>query len=632
MKSVVIGTAGHIDHGKTALVRALTGIDTDRLLEEKRRGITIELGFAHLELTGPQGPVRLGFVDVPGHERFVHTMLAGVCGIDVVLFVISAQESVKPQTCEHLAICRLLQVPCGIIVLTKCDLVDAVTLQVVRMEVEELVKGSFLDVRHTPIVEVSARTGEGLEELKQALVRMASAAEPKDVHAAFRLPVDRVFSMKGFGTVVTGTLISGEVCKEQTVEVLPLGKNVRVRGVHVHGESTDVAVAGQRTALNLVGVPQEELERGMTLAQPGLLRPARRLDVRLTLLPGAPDAKNNSRVHLHLFTAERVAQIVLYEGETLPAGECAWAQLRLASPVPCAPGDRFIVRQFSPVTTVGGGVVVDVNPMRRMKPGPRVALLAELQAGDDLCRLQVLAARRDKHGLRRQDAAYETGWSAERLQRAVGALAAAKEVLCFDDVLIAGAVFERITSEMFDAVRTFQAANPLAGGIGKQEMLTRSGLDRGLFIGAMNSLVQAKRLAVTAEHVHLPDHRVAMVDDEANAKTQIEQAFAVAGITVPALKDVLAGQKIDQTRAQKIVTLLLREKVLVKVSDNLVFHHKTLELLKQQVAELKSQSPKMDVPRFKEIFGVSRKYAIPLLEYLDREHVTRRTGDERIIV
>ncbi len=631
MKSVIIGTAGHIDHGKTALVRALTGIDTDRLAEEKRRGITIELGFAHLDLDGPQGPVRLGFVDVPGHERFVHNMLAGVCGIDLVLFVVSAQESVKPQTREHFAICRLLQVRRGIVVLTKCDLVDEVTLQVVRMEVADLVRGSFLDAGQAPVIAVSAKTGQGLEDLKREMARLAAETAQKDVHAAFRLPIDRVFSMKGFGTVVTGTLVSGQIRKEQDIEVLPLGRKVRVRGVQVHGESVEIASAGQRTALNLAGIGQEEIERGMTLAEPGLLRPAERLDVRLSLAPDAPDLKTRARVHLHLFTAERVAQVHLYEGAVLRAGQSAWAQLRLAAPVPAAPGDRFIVRQFSPVITVGGGQVVDVNPVRRMKAPARIAMLGELSDGDDLCRLRILATRRDKRGLRRREAVFETGWPAKRLQRAIDAGVKAKEILCFEEVLVAVAAFDRLTRELFYAVKAFQNANPLSGGISKQELLTKSGLERELFHGGMTALLTAKRIAVTNEQVHLPGHRVVMQEDEAQSKAQIEAAFAQAGIEVPALKEVLAGVKIDLVRSQKIVTLLLREKVLVKVSDDLVFHHQTLEGLKSRVRELKAQSPRMDVARFKDAFGLSRKYAIPLLEYLDREQVTRRVGDERVI-
>src|SRR5438552_3459820 len=308
MKSIIIGTAGHIDHGKTALVKALTGIDTDRLEEGKRRGITIDLGFAHLELSAPSGEkLRFGFIDVPGHERFVRNMLAGVGGIDLVLLVIAADESIKPQTREHFEICRLLSIPRGITVITKSDLVDEDTLSVVRLEVEEFLRGSFLDTDRSPMVAVSAKTGAGLEELKQEIARLAGEVPSRDTEALFRLPIDRAFAMKGFGTVITGTLIAGKVQKEDEVELFPARKRVRIRGVQVHGASTERASAGQRTALNLAGVSLEDLARGMTLAAPGALQTTQQVDVRLSLLKDAKPLKNRARVHLHAFTSETIA-------------------------------------------------------------------------------------------------------------------------------------------------------------------------------------------------------------------------------------------------------------------------------------------------------------------------------------
>lgn len=632
MKSVIVGTAGHIDHGKTALVQALTGIDADRLAEEKRRGITIDLGFAHMEAEGPHGPVRLGFVDVPGHERFVRNMLAGASGIDMVLFVISAEDSIKPQTREHFDICRLLQVDRGITVLTKCDLVDAETREVVRMEVEEFVQGSFLDSRRSPIVEVSARTGEGLEQLKQELARVAEETLQKDTQAAFRLPIDRVFTIKGFGTVVTGTMISGELSKEQEVEVLPQGLRTRVRGLQVHGVSTNIASAGQRTAINLAGVAQEELTRGMMLEEPGLLKPVRRIDVKLSLLESAPSLQNRKRVHLHLFTCDTVATVRLHGTDELKPGESGWAQLLTAMPVVCAPNDRFIVRQFSPVTTIGGGVVADVNPMRRMKPDARAAMLNELAIADDHGRLRVLVTRRERRGLRFEEATHETGWARRRLQSATSAAMKAGEIVSFGEVMIATPALQNVCTDLVAAVEAFQTANPLTGGISRQELLEKSRLDHELFGGAIEKLLRGKELEASGELVHLPGRGVQMKDNEAESKKQIEAAFATAGTKVPALKEVLAGLKLDLTRAQKIVTLLLREKVLIKISDELVFHQNTLEELKRQVKEMKISTDKIDVTQFKDKFGVSRKYAIPLLEYLDREHITRRVGNERIIL
>ncbi len=369
MKSVIIGTAGHIDHGKTALVKALTGIDADRLEEEKRRGITIDIGFAHLELALPDGePLRLGFVDVPGHERFVRNMLAGVGGIDLVLLVIAADESIKPQTREHFDICRLLSVRRGIAVLTKSDLVDRETLDVVRMEAEEFLRNSFLDPAHSPIVAISALTGAGLDGLREALVKVAAEIPAKDSTALARLPIDRVFTMKGFGAVVTGTLVSGTIRKEDELEVFPAGQRVRVRGVQVHGQPAEEAVAGQRTALNLAGVTTQELARGMVLAPPSTFHSSSRIDVSLALLQSARPLKDRARVHLHAYTSETIATVSLYGTKQLAPGQTSFAQLRLAEPTLLLPGDRFIIRQFSPVLTIGGGEVLDASPIPRM-PG-----------------------------------------------------------------------------------------------------------------------------------------------------------------------------------------------------------------------------------------------------------------------
>ncbi|MDR3762932.1 MAG: selenocysteine-specific translation elongation factor [Acidobacteriota bacterium] len=630
MKSVIVGTAGHIDHGKTALVKALTGIDADRLAEEKRRGITIELGFAHATLPTPQGGLRLGFVDVPGHERFVRNMLAGVGGMDLVLLVVSAEDSIKPQTREHFDICRLLQVPRGIVVITKCDLVDSDTRQLVRMELEEFVRGSFLE--GAPIVEVSAFTGEGLEQLKSELARMASEVSQKDAATPFRLPVDRVFTIKGFGTVVTGTLIAGRLRKEDEVEILPTGRRVRVRGLQTHGKDTAEALAGQRTAVNLAGIAPEEIERGQVLAERNLLVPTHRLDVQFTLLSDAPVLKNRARVHLHLFTAELVAAVKLYGVEELLPGQTAWAQLRTAQPIACAPGDRFILRRFSPVTTIGGGVVADVRPLRKLKPAARVEALAKLLSAPDAERLAFLVTRRLRSGLTLEDAAHETGWSAARLKSALNVATRDGAVRAFAEVLIAAAEFTIIQNDLFAAVGKFQKANPLAGGINRQELMERAEAPRPVFLGALDTLVAASKLATTGDQVHLPGKNVVMQDDEAETKRQIEDLFAKAGWKVPTLKEALAGAKVDAARAQKIVTLLLREKVLIKISDDLVFHQRALEELKRLVRDYKSKSPQIDVARFKELTGVTRKHAIPLLEHLDREHVTRRAGDARIIL
>lgn len=642
MKSVIVGTAGHIDHGKTALVRALTGIDTDRLEEEKRRGITIDLGFAHLNLPAADGsPLQLGFVDVPGHERFVRNMLAGVGGIDLVLLVIAADSSIQPQTREHLDICRLLRVQRGITVLTKADLVDPETLGVVRMEVEEFFRKSALgsgavsqpsDPQSWPIVAVSAKTGTGIADLKRLLAEQASAAAARDSSSLPRLPIDRVFSMKGFGTVVTGTLVSGTVQKEDDLEVYPSERRVRVRGVQVHGKSAEFALAGQRTALNLAGVGVEDLARGAALASVGAFRSTRRVDVAMTLLPSAKPLKNRARVHLHAHTMEMVAEIVLVSGHTIAPGADAWARLRLAEAALLLPGDRFIIRQFSPVVTIGGGVVLDAAPLSRTKKDTLVSFLQTLSAGDTHKILMARLARRAMDGLTMAEAIAETGWRRERIEKAVADPLRAGAVLRIGERYVAGASVAELEKLLLHAVQAFHEAHPLVAGIGKEQLRERFRVPADVFTFVLERMAGAGRLSQSGELVHLPGRRVVLKDEEAASKQIIESAFAGAGLKVPRLGEVLAGLPIDQIRAKKLVTLLLRDKILVKVTDELVFHRTALDGLRTLLLARKSQSSNIDVGAFKDLTGVSRKYAIPLLEYMDRERVTRRVGNERVIL
>ena len=635
MKSVIIGTAGHIDHGKTALVKALTGIDADRLEEEKRRGITIDIGFAHLELPGPDGEVlRLGFVDVPGHERFVRNMLAGIGGIDLVLLVIAADEGIKPQTREHFDICSLLGVRSGITVLTKSDLVDRETLEVVRLEVEDFLRSSFLDNPKSAIIPVSSLTGAGMDDLKRALAAAAVEVPEKDANLLARLPIDRVFTMKGFGTVVTGTLVSGRIAKESELELFPAGRRVRVRGVQVHGNPADEAVAGQRTAVNLAGIATEELARGMTLAPVETFRSTSRADVSLSLLPSARPLKNGARVHFHAYTSETIATVNLYGHKQIAPGIGAFAQLRLARPELLLPGDRFIIRQFSPVVTIGGGIVLDASPLARK---PRVeetlAFLETIAKGSPEQILLARVSRRKQAGLKVGDAVAEMNKPLATVRGMSGQLKESGELVsCGPEVLLSHAWFAKATENVSEAVKQFHDKNPLVAGIGKEELRDKASLGEEVFYAVLEELVKQRKLESAGELVHLPGRGVVMKDEEAASNKTIEDAFASAGLKVPALKDVLAGLKLDKARAHKIVTLLLRDKVLIKISEELVFHREALEKLRRQLAIEKAKSPRIDVARFKDLTGVSRKYAIPLLEYLDREHVTRRVGDERVIL
>ncbi len=649
MKSIIVGTAGHIDHGKTALVKTLTGIDADRLIEEKRRGITIDLGFAHMDLPGENGEtLRLGFVDVPGHERFVRNMLAGVGGIDLVLLVIAADESIKPQTREHFDILQLVGVKRGITVLTKSDAVDAETLDVVRLEVEEFLRGTFLEPPKAPIVAVSALTGAGLDELKKAIIAAAAEVTARDSAALARLPVDRVFTMKGFGTVVTGTLISGTIRREEELEIFPTGQRVRVRGVQVHGQTSDAAIAGQRTALNLTGASTEDLARGMTLAPPSTFAATRSVDVQLWLLSSAPRVlKSRTRVHFHSNSMETVTEIVFHRSTQLnpslekvgrsatpqmAPGSEAFARIKFPEAALLLPGDRFIMRQFSPVVTIGGGVVLDAAPIPGFKLATVDTLLRASAADDPVAMLTARIARRGYSGLTMAQAVTETGWRKELITSRLAAPLAEKTVLRFGDLWLDSAAKMALSRLLPETLSEFHQKNPLVGGMSKEALRETFDLSPEVFAAVIDSLAREKKIEVAGDLVRLPGRGVVMKDEEAESKKKIEEAFAVAGLKVPALHEVIAGLKVDKLRAQKIITLLLREKELVKISDELVFHRSALEQLRRQIAGQKAKSPKMDVAQFKELTGVSRKYAIPLLEYLDRERVTRRVGDVREIL
>ena len=632
LKSVIVGTAGHIDHGKSSLVEALTGTDPDRLAEEKRRGITIDLGFAFLEDAG----IKFGFIDVPGHERFVSNMLAGAAGIDLMLLVIAADESIKPQTREHFDICKLLGVKHGVVALTKSDLVDDSGLTLAQLEIEDYVRGSFL--QGSAIVPVSAKTGAGLPELKHALHAAATKITGKDATRAFRLPIDRAFAMKGFGTVVTGTLISGAVKTGDEVELLPGGERLRVRGVQTGGQAVAQASAGQRTAVNLAGIDHTAVRRGMTLSEPGKFRRTRRLDAQFTLLAGTHKLKHRERVHFHASTAETIAEIFLYDASELAPGQTALAHLVLQDEMVLVACDRFIVRQFSPVATIGGGIVLDPLTRRPLsRDTGRVKFLQTLREG---VRDEVLTAmvERAPMGLRYEDIAAHTGWRETEIQETIKHLSSSKVLKSIGDerpLLIGGGIFESMHSAIGEKIDRFQRENPLLPGITREEL--RSSIGRRVkpevFRAALGELIAQKKLEVQGEIVKRAGSGITLQPDEEAAKGKIEAAFRAGGLAVPAVKDVLAGLSVEPKRAEKLLYILLREKSLIRVSPELIFHQAALAHLKERLsAYKKSNGERISVPAFKDLTGITRKYAIPLLEYLDRERVTRRAGDERVIL
>jgi selenocysteine-specific elongation factor len=631
LKHLIVGTAGHIDHGKSALVEALTGTHPDRLEEEKRRGITIDLGFAFLNAGG----VRLGFVDVPGHERFVRNMLAGAGGIDLVMLVVAADESIKPQTREHFDICRLLAIPRGLVAITKADLVDPHALDLVKLEIEEFVRGSFLE--GAPMVPVSALKGSGLENLRSALTSMAHEAPARDAGRYLRLPIDRSFAMKGFGTVVTGTLISGSVGVEEEVELYPTGRRLRVRGLQSGGEMQQRARAGQRTAVNLAGIDHTEIKRGMALAPPGIFEPTDRINVRLTLLPSARPVKNRARLRFHQGTVESTAEVVLLDEQVLPSGETSLAQLLLSEKTLLLPGDRFILRQFSPAATVGGGVVIEARaPRHRRRDSTIEDYLRKLEKGSREDILQaMLEAMPD--GLSVAEIIRRTGWLELEVIESARRLAERGSVRFLTENPIVIAPANRIancTSALLAAIDAYHRTNPLLPGIPKQDLWSKVANPRPeLFETCLSDLVRAGIVGFSGDMVHRSGRTIELTPEESIAKDLIERAFEQAALSVPAITDVLGKLPVEASRAQKILQILIREKVLVKVSSELVFHRAAINHLHTLVAGYRrARGRRLPIPAFKELTGASRKYAIPLLEYLDRERVTQRAGNERVIL
>lgn len=642
MKRIIVGTAGHIDHGKTSLVKALTGVDADRLKEEKERGITIDIGFADLTV----GDVHFGFVDVPGHERFVKNMLAGAHGIDLVMLTVAADEGLMPQTREHFDICRLLEVKSGLVVITKIDLVEAEFADLVEAEVTPYVAGSFLE--GSPVLRVSARTGEGIEELKKALAQLARKVEARDERAVARLPIDRAFTIKGFGTVVTGTLVAGRIGVGDELELLPeslAGKRrVRVRGLQVHGHSTQEARAGERTAINLQGVELGEVERGQVLAPAGRLVATSMLDVKLHLLKSAPrPLRTRSRVHLHLGTAEVLARVVLLGQSELAPGAACFAQLRLESPALALPEDHFILRSYSPTITIGGGVIIDSLPRKhRLRERNQViAQLERLLAGDDTERLALVVEMAGEHGMNFPELAARCGLPDETIKRAADALTKSRRLVAVANIpllLIARTEFDDLAKQVRAMLKGFHQRSPLESGMAREELRERifASLSPEIFRAVIAQLAERGEVIAERDLLRLSTHRVALSAEEQAAKDHLADIYARAALQPISLEEAIAqaGSQfgIDGARAQRFAQMLINSGDLVKVAD-LVFHRSAIESLRPTLQKFKAEhGPRLDVGAFKDLTGISRKYAIPLLEYLDRQRVTRRVGDAREIL
>jgi selenocysteine-specific elongation factor len=638
MLSLIVGTAGHIDHGKSALVRALTGTDPDRLPEEKRRGITIDLGFADLELDD----LRIGFVDVPGHERFIKNMLAGAHGIDLLALVIAADEGVMPQTREHFDICRLLGVSNGLVVITKTDLVDEEMLALVEDDARELIAGSFLE--DAPVVPVSSRTGAGLDQLKSRLVELGKRVPPRSTDFITRLPIDRAFSMKGFGAVVTGTLISGQIKEGDELELLPLTVNVRVRGLQVHNKSVHEAHAGQRTAVNLAGIDTAQIERGMVLAPVGRLRPTQIVDVWIDVLPSASRAvRSRSRVRFHIGATEVLGRVrVLEEGSQIAPGSGGLVQLRLEAPVVAVHGDRFILRSYSPAETIAGGVIVDPFAMkhRRREMDHALQLLRFLMRDERTAKFVGFVSASGVRGLRLAELAAASGWTNEVLASVASEVQKTGSVAEVGGLYIARDSFDRLSAAVLAELERHHKREPLARGMLREtlreKVFTHSAPE--LFNGVIARLEESGTVVSEKDIVRSSGHSVGLSDKDIELSKRIEEIYLAAGVEAPSLDEAMTKANVpaaQRAQARKLLQLLLDDGKLVRIQGEMFMHSQVIQDLKTKLQTYASQhEPErlIDVPAFKDLAGVSRKYAIPLLEFFDREQVTRRAGDKRLIL
>ena len=620
MRYVILGTAGHIDHGKSSLVKALTGIDPDRLKEEKERGITIDLGFA--DLSYPDG-LTVGIVDVPGHERLVKNMLAGAGGIDLVLLVIAADEGIMPQSREHLHICNLLKIKSGLIAITKADLVEKDWLELVEDEVKKFVKGTFLE--GASIVPVSSKTMLNIDLLKEKIREAALNVDPKPTKGLFRLPIDRVFTLKGFGTVVTGTAISGSISLDEDVDVLPSNIRSKVRGLHSHGKPITTAYAGQRVAINLQGVDKEDLNRGDAVVVPGRLTPTKKIDATVELLADAPVLKSKTLVHLHLGTSETTARVILFGSNELKAGENCYGQFRLRDPIIAMAGDRYIIRRFSPVDTIGGGEVLDPLSYRRTyKEG--LEDLVTFEKGTLSEKIAVKVKRSGIHGI---TVLIIEGWiKAEipSIKEAIRELKGKGILIQVDDMLIHKTAFDSFREKTKKLLDDFHKKNPLKPGMLKEELRAKLALEPRLFSHLVSSL---KDIVLDKELVRLSTFKAALSGGDETVQTRLLDLLEKAGFQPPTKEELSQSLKIDQKRFADILKLMSKEGSLIRINESVYITSSTYKQMIENLRSFFGRKPDMTVAEFRDVLQTSRKYALPFLEYLDSNKITMRVGDVR---
>ncbi|OGW37198.1 MAG: selenocysteine-specific translation elongation factor [Nitrospirae bacterium RBG_13_39_12] len=620
MHYIILGTAGHIDHGKSALVKALTGIDPDRLKEEKERGITIDLGFA--DLNYPDG-LTVGIVDVPGHERLVKNMLAGAGGIDLVLLVIAADEGIMPQSREHLYICNLLKIKSGLIAITKADLVDSDWIKLVEDDIKTFVKGTFL--AGAEIIPVSSKTLLNIDLLKEKIKDVALKVDPKPTKGLFRLPVDRVFTLKGFGTVVTGTAVSGKLSLDETVEIVPSNIKSKVRGLHSHGRPIHTAYAGQRVAINLQGVEKEELNRGDSVVIPERFTPTKTIDSKVELLSDAPVLKSKSLVHFHLNTSEAIARIIFYGREKLNAGESSYCQFRLRKPVIAMSGDRYIIRRFSPVVTIGGGEILDPSPYRRRyKEG-----LDDLKIFETGILSEKIAAKVKRAGKYGISVSLIEGWIKAEIPSIKDSIKALKDsgiLVQFENTLLHHTAFDSFMKTIKNILEDFHKKNPLKSGMLKEELRANLNFEPRLFGNLISSY---RDIVLDKEMVRLATFRAALSQVDETLKTKIIGLLEKNGFQPPAKEELNQYLKLDKKYLSDILKLMVKEGNLVRINDSMYITSSVHKRMIENLKDFFSRKNEMTVAEFRDILSTTRKFALPFLEYLDSNKITLRVGDIR---
>ena len=631
MKQIILGTAGHIDHGKTSLIKAVTGIDTDRLKEEKERGITIELGFASLDL--PSGE-HLGIVDVPGHEKFVKNMVAGATGIDIVVMVIAADEGVMPQTREHMEICTLLGVKDGLIAMTKTDMVDEEWMELALEDIREFSQGTFLE--DSPIIPVSSVTGQGIPEFISALDEIAGQIPQRKPSNLFRLPIDRVFSMKGFGTVITGSLVSGKISVGDNIMIYPSGITSKVRGIQVHNLSANEAEAGMRTAINFQGLDKAAVNRGEVLSTPGALVISYMVDVSFHYLASSQKPlKNRTLVRFHTGTSEVMGYLMLLEHEELPPGQTTVAQLRLDSPVAIVKDDRFVVRSYSPVRTIGGGYVLNPSPQKHKRLKPEVIKgLQDLTNNDSNFIISYHIEQSGYAGVSFSHLKIMTNLPDKELETQLQHLLSQKKIIQTDKenrIFIHQDTFDALKQKFTEHLTDYHSTNPLKAGMPKEELKSKFPLltDSKLFNQVLNQMIKGNQIVQEEKTVRLESHRVSLGQDQADIREKIIKTYQDGGLQPPYFRDVVKQLAADPKRAQDVLMLLVEEGQIVKTKDDLYFNAGAIDNLKSRLVEFLKSNGEITTPQFKEMTGASRKYVIPLIEYFDTERVTLRVGDSR---